>query len=92
MNRRSFMVGLLAGVAAPMFLPGAGRLWKPREETLTLTARQSTLALAHLTYVCDVAPDCVVAGQLWIKTHNKLPVSLNAYTGTEWIEMSSYAI
>lgn len=28
MNRRSFITSLLAGVVAPMILPGAGRYWK----------------------------------------------------------------
>jgi hypothetical protein len=29
MNKRSFLKTLLAGVVAPAFLPGAGRIWKP---------------------------------------------------------------
>lgn len=28
-NRRSFLSSLLLGSVAPLFLPGAGRIWKP---------------------------------------------------------------
>ena len=38
MNRRSFISSLLAGSIAPMFLPGAGRIWKMREN-LTVPIR-----------------------------------------------------
>lgn len=32
MNRRSFVATLLAGVVAPLILPGAGRKWKKVED------------------------------------------------------------
>ena len=39
MNRRSFLSTVLAGVVAPAFLPGAGRLWKRTESGLSVPKR-----------------------------------------------------
>lgn len=36
MNRRGFLASLLAGVVAPAFLPGTGRMWKRTEELWVL--------------------------------------------------------
>jgi hypothetical protein len=35
MERRSFIKALLAGCVAPMFLPGAGRLWVPERKIVS---------------------------------------------------------
>ena len=58
MNRRSFIHSILAGVVAPAFLPGAGRIWKPSSEIWVPKSEWITIPPGEITWeLSQLDPD-----------------------------------
>ena len=45
MNRRSFLTGILAACAAPLFLPGAGRIWVLEKKVVAISAMPTCFSM-----------------------------------------------
>jgi len=62
MNRRSFITKLLAGSVAPMFLPGAGRIWLPADRELVYSV------CTDCSYTLPAR--CMLAGEILDRQQN----------------------